>query len=74
MYSITGYFFDGSKLRGFHTRPQMSVVLSRPFATKTSGAFQPSLTRAEMSPLSISAINVPSARFSSDTLAMSTRE
>ena len=41
MYSITGYFRDGSKLFGFHTRPQMSVLLSRPLATNTSGARHP---------------------------------
>ncbi len=56
MYSITGYFFDGSNRVGFHTRPQMSVAPSRPLATNTSGAFQPALTSAVMSPFSISAI------------------
>ena len=37
MSSITGYFFDGSKFVGRMMMPQMSVLPSRPLATKTSG-------------------------------------
>ena len=44
MFSITGYFFLGSKFDGRTITPQMSVVPSRPFATNTSGARQPAFT------------------------------
>ena len=75
MFSMTGYFFDGSKLVGRKMTPQMSVVPSRPFATKTSGGFQPALTSSEMSAFS-SVITRPAsaARRSSLTGAVSTRE
>ena len=41
MFSITGYFCAGSKRVGRMMTPQMSVVPSRPFAMKASGARQP---------------------------------
>ena len=37
MYSITGYFFAGSKVLGRWMTPQMSVTPSRPLATNRSG-------------------------------------
>ena len=52
MFSMTGYFFAGSKLVGLTMTPQMSVRPSRPFATKTSGGFQPAFVSAVMSAFS----------------------
>jgi hypothetical protein len=75
MFSITGYFFDGSKLVGRMMMPQMSVWPSRPFATKTSGAFQPVFARALMSPRSTVASSELSEVCRSSTIgARSSRE
>ena len=75
MFSITGYFFDGSKFVGRKITPQMSVVPSRPLATKASGGFQPALTSSEMSAFSRGITRLASAaRRSSLTGAASTRE
>ena len=52
MFSMTGYFFEGSKFIGRVMVPQMSVLPSRPLATKTSGNLNPAASRAEVSPLS----------------------
>ena len=52
MFSMTGYFFLGSKFDGRMMTPQMSVLPSRPLATKTSGAFHPAARSAEMSAFS----------------------
>jgi hypothetical protein len=45
MFSMTGYFFAGSKLVGRMMMPQISVLPSRAFDVKTSGAFQPVANR-----------------------------
>ena len=75
MFSMTGYFFDGSKFVGRKMTPQMSVVPSRPLAVNASGGFQPAFVSALMSPRSISVTSDPSlVRRSSDTGARSTRE
>ncbi len=46
MYSITGYFFNGSKFDGRKMTPQTSVLPSRASDVKTSGARQPALTNS----------------------------
>ena len=75
MFSITGYFFDGSNRAGLMMTPQMSVLPSRPLATKTSGAFQPALRSSLISPRSsVEASALSSVRRSSTTGARSMRE
>jgi len=75
MFSITGYFLEGSKVVGRKMTPQMSVAPSRPLATNTSGGRHPSATSAPMSPRSTSVTSEPSlARRSSETGARSTRD
>jgi hypothetical protein len=61
MFSITGYFFAGSKFDGRRITPQMSVLPSRAFETKTSGGFQPAFLSSVMSPASIRATSDASA-------------
>ena len=71
---MTGYFLVGSKSFGRQMMPQMSVLPSRPLATKTSGAFHPPAFRAEMSASSSLQTSPPSeARRSSFTGGRSTR-
>ena len=76
MFSMTGYFFVGSKFVGRMMTPQMSVVPSRPFATNTSGGFQPGLRQlGDVAALELASRATPSvARRSSDTGGRSTRD
>ncbi len=75
MFSTTGYFSFGSKFVGRKMTPQMSVVPSRPLATKASGAFHPAFVRSVMSAFSSSITSDASAeRRSSVTGGRSMRE
>ena len=68
MFSMTGYFFAGSKPDGRYTRPQIAVVPSRPFAMNGCGGIQPASRIARASPAPSSATTAPSdARRSSYT-------
>ena len=75
MFSITGYFFFGSKFDGLTMTPQMSVLPSRALATNTSGALKPAASSAEMSGFSsVLRSDRSLVRRSSDTFGRSTRE
>ena len=52
MFSMTGYFFDGSKFVGRMMMPQMSVTPSRAFDVNTSGMRQPVASRSVTSAFS----------------------
>ena len=55
--------------------PQMSVLPSRPFATKTSGGFQPALLQLrDVARFELPTSDASAPRRSSDTVARSTRE